>query len=381
MLSRGRVVPGREEKAAVPLAVLAGQAGPGWEGRSYAALARNGFCRNPVAYRSVRLVAEAAASVPVIVAEDGRETADSAVTALLRRPNPLMAGPEFLEALIGHLLLSGNAFVEPVAVGGAIREIYLIRPDRVTVEAGVDGWPRALKIATGSGERRLPFRGLAGDPLHIRLFHPLDEQAGFAPLAAAGQALDLSNAAATWNKALLDNSARPSGALVYQPKDGGNLTPAQYDRLKRELEEGYSGTVSAGRPLLLEGGLDWKAMGLTPRDMDFAEARNGAARDIALALGVPPMLLGIPGDNTYANYQEANRAFWRLTVIPLLTRTLASLAHWLEPPGPRLTLTPDLDQIPGLSAERGELWARVGAADFLTQAEKREAVGYGGSSE
>jgi phage portal protein BeeE len=49
-------------------------------------------------------------------------------------------------------------------------------------------------------------------------------------------------------------------------------------------------------------------MGLSPKDMDFVEAKNGAARDIALAFGVPPMLLGIPGDNTYANYQEANRA-------------------------------------------------------------------------
>ena len=76
---------------------------------------------------------------------------------------------------------------------------------------------------------------------------------------------------------------------------------------------------------MLEGGLDWKPMGLTPKDMDFLEAKNAAAREIALAFGVPPMLLGIPGDNTYSNYQEANRAFYRLTVLPLLSRTLASL--------------------------------------------------------
>src|SRR5690606_25136961 len=137
---------------------------------------------------------------------------------------------------------------------------------------------------------------------------------------AASMALDLSNAAAIWNKALLDNSARPSGALVYQPKEGGNLTPDQYGRLKSELEEGYSGPARAGRPMLLEGGLDWKAMGLSPREMDFVEAKNGAARDIALAFGVPPMLIGIPGDATYANYQEANRAFWRL-------RAAAGAAH------------------------------------------------------
>lgn len=162
-------------------------------------------------------------------------------------------------------------------------------------------------------------------------------------------ALDLSNAAATFNKALLDNSARPSGALVYQPKEGGNLSPDQYERLKQELDEGYSGPMLAGRPLLLEGGLDWKSMGLSPKDMDFVEARNGAARDIALAFGVPPMLLGIPGDNTYANYQQANHAFHRLTVLPMLTRTAASLSAWLSGHyEDRLRLEPDLCKVPGL---------------------------------
>jgi HK97 family phage portal protein len=128
--------------------------------------------------------------------------------------------------------------------------------------------------------------------------------------------------------------------------------------------------------LLLEGGLDWKAMGLSPKDMDFIEARNGAARDVALALGVPPMLIGIPGDNTYANYQEANRAFYRLTVLPLIARTAASFSAWLSEIYGELRLEPDLDRIAGLSAEREALWARVGAAGFLTDDEKREAVGY-----
>ena len=132
--------------------------------------------------------------------------------------------------------------------------------------------------------------------------------------------------------------------------------------------------------MLLEGGLDWKAMGLSPREMDFIEAKNGAARDIALALGVPPMLLGLPGDNTYANYAEANRAFWRLTVLPLIGRTAAALSGWLSGLYEEaLVLGHDLDQVPGLAAERDALWARVGTAGFLTDAEKREAVGYGSS--
>src|SRR6202008_2188425 len=166
--------------------------------------------------------------------------------------------------------------------------------------------------------------------LNVKLFHPANDHYGLSPIEAAAQADDIHNTASRWNKALLDNSARPSGALVYTARDG-NLSPEQYERLKSELEQGFQGAAHAGRPLLLEGGLDWKSMSLSPKDMDFIEAKHAAAREIALALGVPPMLLGIPGANTYSNYQEATRSFWRSTVLPLVNRTAKALATWLAP--------------------------------------------------
>ena len=377
-LTRDRA-PVSEAKALHPrpgtaLSLIAGEGEARWTGRSYAALAREGFMKNPVAHRCVRLVSEAAASIGFLAYQRDGERPDHPALALLARPNGAMTGADFLEALYGQLLLSGNAYVEAVAAGsGGATELHLLRPDRVSVVTGADGWPLAYDYRAGTSARRIALDGL----LHLKLFHPLDDHEGFAPLAAAQVALDLHNAAGRWNKALLDNSARPSGALVYQPKEGGNLSTDQYQRLKVELDEGYSGPMRAGRPLLLEGGLDWKSMGLSPKDMDFVEAKNGAARDIALAFGVPPMLLGIPGDNTYANYQEANRAFYRLTVLPLVTRTGASLSVFLgELTGEGLRLVPDLDTVAGLSAERDALWARIGAAGFLTEEEKREAVGY-----
>ncbi|TWF57011.1 phage portal protein [Neorhizobium alkalisoli] len=380
--SRGKSSPTAiEEKGASALsagfAIVASEGVAQWSGRSYAALARAGFMRNPVAYRAMRMVAEAAAAVPLLAYRGTEEAADHPVLALIARPNGRQSGPDFLEALYGHLLLSGNAFVEPLTIGENLRELHLLRPDRVSVVEGRDGWVTGYDYRAGQGTRRLPADGDGLSLLHLKLFHPLDDHYGFSPLGAAGAALDLSNAASAWNKALLDNSARPSGALVYQPKDGGNLSADQYERLKAELEAGYAGAVNAGRPLLLEGGLDWKSMGLTPKDMDFIEAKNGAARDIALGIGVPPMLIGIPGDNTYANYQEANRAFYRLTVLPLVSRTAASLSAWLGGAfDGALKLVPDLDAITGLAAEREALWSRVGAAGFLSDEEKREAVGY-----
>jgi HK97 family phage portal protein len=142
------------------------------------------------------------------------------------------------------------------------------------------------------------------------------------------------------------------------------------------METHHQGARNAGRPMLLEGGLDWKPMGFSPSDMEFQKTKEAAAREIALAFGVPPMLLGIQGDATYSNYQEANRAFYRLTVLPLATRVAQSVGAWLTKfSGEDLTLKPDLDQVPALAAERDAQWARVQAADFLTQAEKRRLLG------
>jgi HK97 family phage portal protein len=117
-------------------------------------------------------------------------------------------------------------------------------------------------------------------------------------------------------------------------------------------------------------------MGFSPSDMEFQKTKESAAREIAIAFGVPPMILGIPGDATYANYQEANRAFYRLTVLPLVERIAQGVGHWLsEHAGEAFELRPDLDRVPALAVERDQLWARVSAADFLTADEKRSLLG------
>lgn len=358
---------------------LEAQGTANWTRRDYAALTREGYLRNPIVYRAVRLVAEATSAIPLLLYRGVEELDGHPLTDLLKMPNNRQSGAAFFEALYTTLLLAGNGYLELVGFADAL-ELHLLRPERVSVETDGRGWPNALSYRSGGLKRQIgltPDERRVADALHLTLFHPLDDHYGFAPLQAAATAMDIHNAASAWNKALIDNSARPSGALVYAPKEGGNLTPDQFDRLKTELQDGYQGAGRAGRPLLLEGGLDWKPMGLTPKDMDFLEAKNAAAREIALAFGVPPMLLGIPGDNTYANYQEANRAFYRLTVLPMLARTLTSLSNWLAPHwGEPLRLWYDADQVDGLALDRAALWDRLGKADFLSDDEKREAVGY-----
>ncbi|WP_196259223.1 phage portal protein [Pelagibacterium limicola] len=345
--------------------------------KGFAALANEGFARNPVVYRCVRLVAESAARVPLEVADANAVLTEHPLLELLARPNPREDGKALLESVFAYLQIAGNAYLDAAIVDGAVKGLYGLRPDRMAVIAGRDGWPVGYAYTAGGKTTRLMLDTTPlARVLHLTLFNPLDDHYGQAPLDAAQGSLETHNAATAWNRALLENAARPSGALVYNA-GSGNLTEDQYERLKGELEEGFAGALNAGRPMVLEGGLDWKAIALSPKDMDFLEAKNAAAREIALAFGVPPMLLGIPGDNTYANYAEASRALWRQTVIPLVTKVIAALNHWLSPAFGGARLVPDFDVIEALAADRKLDWERVGNAGFLSDDEKRELLGFG----
>ena len=367
-----------ERKASATGAVLAwpGSGRVAWSPRDTVSLTRTGFTGNPVGFRCVKLIAEAAAALPLVLQDAERRYDTHPMLTLLARPNPAQGRADLLEALYGQLLLTGNGYIEAVGPDGVPAELHVLRSDRMSLVPGPDGWPVAYEYAVGGRKHR--FDMTAGTPVcHVRSFHPQDDHYGLSPMQAAAAALDVHSAASRWSKALLDNAARPSGAIVYRGSDGqGALSEEQYIRLQDEMAAHHQGAANAGRPMLLEGGLDWKPMGFSPADMEFQKTKEAAAREIALAFGVPPMLLGLPGDATYANYQEANRAFYRLTVLPLATRVTAAVSHWLSGfAGGALELHPDLDAVPALAAERDAQWARVTGAAFLTDAEKRRLLG------
>ena len=380
-----------EQKASRAARLIALESGgrARWTPRDYAALAREGYARNAIVYRAVRLIAESIGALCFVLYEGTAERDSHPLLDLIKRPNPRQDSASFLESVASHLLLAGNAYVEAVGFTGEgshdnvqghlqVRELYALRPDRMKLVPGSDGWPQAYDYTVAGSTVRFDQNAALPPILHLSFFNPLDDHYGLSPLEAAAIAVDTHNAAAVWNKALLDNAARPCGALIYNGADGIGMTAAQLGRLKAEFAEQYQGASNSGRPLILEGGLDWKAMSLTPQDMDFLEAKHAAAREIALAFGVPPMLLAIPGDNTYSNYQEANRVFWRQSVLPLAGRIGCALTHWLAPAfGEGLNLTVDTDRIEALSTDRAALWERVGNAPFLSMNEKRLATGYG----
>lgn len=315
---------------------------------------------NPVALRCVRIVADAVSSAPL-------QSENRVALALID------AQPGLLSTAAMQLLLHGNVYVQMIAGGdGALSELNILRPERVSVLPGGDGWPIAYGYRAGAVTHRLPAETGAGRPavVHIRMPHPGDDHYGLGCLSAASEAVAIHNQAAAWNHALLANAARPTGALVHEG-EGAALSEAQVNRLRRDLVEQFQGAANAGKPLLLEGGLKWQAISLSPAEMDYRGLKDSAARDIAAAFGVPPMLAGIPGDATYANYREASKALWRQTVLPLADTLLRALGAGFAAWGMPGRVFVDLDRVPALSEDRERLWAALTAADFLSAEEKR----------
>jgi HK97 family phage portal protein len=348
---------------------------PVWSGRNYAAFADEGYRRNVVAYSAINKIADAVASVPWMVFRGDQELTAHPILDLLKRPNPMQSGAQYMRAKVGFFLLSGNTYEERVTVGGNVRELYQLRPDRVQIIPGATGFPIAFEYKYAGRCVRFDVdpASMDADVRHIKSFNPLDDWYGMSAIEAGAYAVDQNNEAMKWMQSLLQNSARPSGAM--STPDGKDLSDDQFNRLKAQIEDQYAGAQNAGRPMLLEGGLSWQQMGMSPVDMQIIETKYSSARDVALALGVPPQLIGIPGDNTYANYQEARLAFWEDTVMPLLDLIADDWNAWLaEPAG--VQLRPDLDQIPAIADKRATLWDMADKATDLTINERRAMKGY-----
>jgi len=371
---------------AAPLLVPYGVKEPKFTPRHYDTLAAEGYQKNAVAFRCISLVSQNAAAVPWQLF-DGEGASRRRVEAhplleLLKKPNPMQGGAELFAALFSSYLIAGNSYLEAAGPkGDAPLELWQLRPDRMKIIPGGSGIPSGYRYTVNGASvdyRADPLTG-AADILHLKSFHPLDDWYGMSPLEAAAFSIDQHNEAAAWNAALLQSSGRPSGALVYKPQHPDavdTLTAEQREALKEEIAQYFSGPANAGRPIVLEGGLDWRDMSLSPKDMDWLAGKDVSAREIALAFHVPPQLVGIEGSLTFANFEQARLALFDDAVLPLLDRTKDALNNWLAPRfGTQLTLEYDTDAIEALAPRRAAVWSRISGASFMTLNEKRRALG------
>lgn len=348
---------------------------PKWMDRDYKAFADEGYRKNVVAYQCVSRIGSAVSDVRWTAWRGDAEITESPLLDLLAKPNPRQSCAEYVQATISYLMLSGNRYEERIEVAGEPRELYTHRPDRMKVVPGADGMIARYMFEIDGRKHYWDVDPvtLDSDIHHDKLFHPLDDYYGMSPVEAGAYGIDQHNEANALGQALLQNSARPSGALTTD----GDLSNDGFNRLKAQMEEQYQGSRNAGRPMLLEGGLKWQQMAFSPRDMEILQAKYSSARDVCLAFGVPPLLLGLPGDNTYANYAEARLAFYEERVIPLANRLARDWTEWLGPKFGDVEIKADFDHVPAMVAKNQALWDMADKATDLTLNERRELKGYG----
>lgn len=340
-------------------------------GRSMTEAAQT-YTRHETVFGAIRMIATAVAAIPFVAyrTRGGArvEVETSAVLDLLNRPNPWEDRLALFESLVVNYFATGNGYLYAPGTSRAT-ELYSLPAQSVTIRPG--GERIAAYVLKGNGREQIL------DPdrvLHMKVYDPTESLYGTSPLYSAAEAVDASLEAARWNRRLLINAGRPSGALTVET----SLTPDQRTDLRRSLERIVTGTANAGRPILLEQGIKWQQLGATPADLEWLDGIKLNDRKICRALGIAPELLGDGESKTYSNYTEARLAFYEETVLPLADKIVSALNGWLCPMiDASITLGYDRDAIPALAAQRETLWRQAAAADFLSVNEKRALLGYG----
>lgn len=353
----------------------------------YQDLANEGYLKNAIVYRCVNEISKGASSVGLILKQGDDVLDNHPLLDLLERPNPLQSRSEFIQALSGYLMLSGNCYVLRVMAGQLPRELHFLRPDRIkvkgthasTIPEKYEYTVNGRVVATYEVDQENGF----SEVKHLKLWNPLDDFYGASPLTAAAVEVDQHNLSSDHNINLLSNGARPSGAIVFKPKDDQgfavSLSESQRQQLLSDLNNRFTGSKNAGRPMLLEGDFDWKEMGLSPKDMDFLNLKHMATTDIALCFGVPSQLVGVPDSQTYANVAEARLALYEETIIPHLKQIESDLNEWLVPMyGDNLRLEFDIDSIPALAERNRKVFENMVSAvnaGIYSRNEAREELG------
>ena len=353
----------------------------------YQDLAKEGYLKNAIVYRCVNEISKGAGAVDFMLKNGEIMVEDHPLLDLLNRPNPLQSSSEFFNSLFGFLLLSGNAYILKVGSEvGSPRELHLLRPDRIQIKGGGNPIPdRYEYVVNGRVQNVFDVDQDTGSSeiKHIKLWNPLDDYYGCSPLQAAAEEVDQHNLSSKHNINLLNNGARPSGAVIFKPKDDQgfavNLTESQRQQLLTDLNNRFVGSGNAGRPMLLEGDFDWKEMGLSPKDMDFINLKHMSATDIALCFGVPSQLVGVPDSQTYSNIAEARLALYEETIIPHLKLIQSDLNEWLVPMfSEELEFCYDIDGIPALAERKRKTYENITSAvntGIMTRNEAREIIG------
>ncbi len=213
---------------------------PSWSKRDYVSFAEEGYIKNVIAFRAINMIASAASSVPFTLCQltdQGKSQLKAhPLLKLLYSPNPMTSKSEFIEGIVTYRLVNGNSYILMVESQNSRKpptELYLLRPDRVEIVPGRNNVPYIYRYTINNNSYDFKVDKLTGRSavLHLKTFNPLNDWYGLSPIEAAAYSIDQHNQAGAWNQAMLQNGARPSGAIVVKSaKDGsgGSLSQEQY---------------------------------------------------------------------------------------------------------------------------------------------------------
>ncbi len=352
---------------------------PEYTPTDYLKLSKVAYEQNPICYRAVNLIANTCAGIrwELRNPQDGQEVVDPEHVALklLDNPNPSQSRADLLAEIVIDLHVAGNAYINLVQVG-SLAELWRLRPDRITVDRDGEGEIVSYTYrvnTTERGKKVFP----AEEILHLKMHSCTNDTYGLPPVGVAARIIDQMRAGDDWNTALMQQRGQPSGAFMAP----GALTRDQFDRLNQQLREKVQGAKNAGKPMLLDNGMQWVSFSQSPSELDWLESRRENARIIATVLGVPPELLNDVSSSTYNNFTTARKAFYTETILPLMDRVRDRLNAWLLPRlnVPLLQLDYDRDDIEALQEDRQLVWQRAILAKtqgVLTANEARQLIGY-----
>lgn len=337
------------------------------------------YIQNVIAYACITMVAEQASHIPFEVFVGKNKVDDHPLLTLLNKPNPSEAKNFFFEKVYSYWQINGNSYMEaaypdrnPTFRDTPPVYLYSLRPDRMTIIPGKNFIPAFYQFDNNG--RKVNFNvtvlGMS-NILQLKKFHPLKDYFGMSPLMPAAWGVDQHNHASNWNLNLLKQGAQPTGIIEVEQ----NLTEIQSKELERVLDMKYSGSSNGRNPMVLQGGVKWIESSMSPRDMDFLKMKKASAADIALALGVPLVLLNTE-QAKFENIQASNEQLWSNTILPLVDNLVAELNMWLAPRyGENVRIGVDLSKVPVLMNRRTRQLEALNDINFLTANEKREIVG------
>ena len=315
-----------------------------WSTTNYVNLAKSGYIENPIVFQCINKLADTVATVPLKLMARETEIKKHEFLDLINNPNQTQSKSEFIRAVISYFLLSGNSYIERVVLNNKPKELFTLRPDKMSIKIhnGKLSYYEYKQPNGGKIKWEIEPITLDSDIWHIKNFNPLDEIYGASRVAAGAKVIQQYNKTLDWLQSLLDNAAVPSGILNVKKK----LSESQYKQLKEEIENSFSGAKNSGKPMLTEGDTTWQSLGINPERMNVLATRNATAREIAIVIGVPPQLLGLVGENTYSNYKTARRAFYIESVLPLVSLLVDDLNSFIcKKYYPEVSLTVDLDKL------------------------------------